>query len=75
MRNGQEKEIKVKFDNSNEKILGITSKLEITASLLWSICLNFSMFIVVFLISKFKIVISSNLILLNVITKKLSYQL
>ena len=28
VRNGQEKEIKVKFDNSNEKILGITSKLE-----------------------------------------------
>ena len=28
MRNGQEKEIKVKFENSNEKVLGGTSKLE-----------------------------------------------
>lgn len=28
IRNGQEKEIKVKFENSNEKVLGVTSKLE-----------------------------------------------
>lgn len=28
IRNGQEKEIEVKFDNSKEKVLGVTSKLE-----------------------------------------------
>lgn len=28
IRNGQEKEIKVKFENPNEKVLGVTSKLE-----------------------------------------------
>lgn len=28
IRNGKEKEIKVKFENSNEKVLGVTSKLE-----------------------------------------------